>query len=97
MRPVVILLLAALLACSGSKSGEDAAIEGAIEVGGSTETPSVEGPDSEGGDEPEKLPEESSGESNTALLARARQTFLGDLPELRKRRFVRVLIRPPSL
>jgi len=92
MRPVVILLLAALLACSGSDSGEDAAIEGAIEVGGSAETPRVEGPDSEGGDEPEELPEESSGESNTALLARARQTFLGDLPELRKRRFVRVLI-----
>ena len=85
MRTITILLLTTLLACSGS--GQDEATVGS-ETGHPADAPpaTVEKP----GREAE--PEDSENPDDNVLLERARQPFLGDLPELRERRFVRALV-----
>jgi len=80
LKPLAVFFLALLLACSGPQPGEDLPSE----TGRSGSGSSVRG-----GDEPGL--EGSTEESENELLVRARETFRGDLPELRKRRLVRVL------
>jgi membrane-bound lytic murein transglycosylase MltF len=82
MRSVAVFLVAAFVACSGPGEKADTVTSGL------TGTPKAGAAGTLDGE----AKTESSDESDNELLERARQTFMGDLPDLRERRLVRVLI-----
>ena len=85
LRPLIAFLTIACLSCSGAGEGDDAE---AGSAGSSNGTVAHAGESSESAAADYG---EEAADSNE-LLERARQPFLGDLPEIRERRLLRALV-----